>query len=155
MEKPFHLRKAELRDAPLIARFNAEMAAETEGRILDPVLTLAGAKALIKDPHKGFYLLAEAATGEEGVIGQLMITYEWSDWRAGCFWWIQSVYVVPALRKQGIFAALFRRVEELAHLGKDICGLRLYVERGNEQAKRIYEGLGMAPTSYLLYETEF
>lgn len=155
MEKPFLIRKAMLVDAPQVARFNLAMARESEGRSLDPGVALVGAKALIKDPHKGFYLLAEATVGERRLLGQLMITYEWSDWRAGCFWWIQSVYVSPDSREHGVFSALFRRVTELARQHKDTCGLRLYVERGNERAKMVYEGLGMAPTPYLLYETEF
>jgi GNAT superfamily N-acetyltransferase len=151
----FQIRKAVLADAPAIAANNAAMAAETENRVLDPRIALAGAKALIKDPHKGFYLLAERPAPDPRPLGQLMITFEWSDWRDGCFWWIQSVYVEPDCRQAGVFSALFRRAGELARARKDTCGLRLYVDCDNERAKMVYEGLGMAQTAYRLYELEF
>ncbi len=128
------------------------MALETEHTSLDRSRLRAGVEALLADPAKGFYLVAES-DGE--VVGQLMITYEWSDWRNGTFWWIQSVYVAPAHRGRGVFKALYRRVEELASQNGGVCGLRLYVERQNDRAKAVYEGLGMAATHYQMMEVDY
>jgi ribosomal protein S18 acetylase RimI-like enzyme len=89
------------------------------------------------------------------VVGQLLITYEWSDWRNGNFWWIQSVYVAAAHRQAGIFRSLFAQVQKLAQAQRDSCGLRLYVEKHNHRAQRAYERLGMAHTHYDIYETSF
>ena len=146
------IRKGELRDARLITAFNVAMAQETEHRQLDPERVLAGVKAILKDPHKGFFLLAER---NSRIVGQLMITFEWSDWRNGNFWWIQSVYVAPDQRGLGIFSDLYRHVGDLARLRKDVAGLRLYVEKNNDRARRIYENLGMSESFYALYELEF
>jgi ribosomal protein S18 acetylase RimI-like enzyme len=84
-----------------------------------------------------------------------MITYEWSDWRNGNFWWIQSVYVRPDARGRGVFRRLYQAVEEAARKSGESCGLRLYVEGENERAQRVYEGLGMKSTSYRFYEVDF
>jgi ribosomal protein S18 acetylase RimI-like enzyme len=147
------LRKAELRDAPAIASFNIRMAAETEGRELEPGVVLRGVKAVIKDPHKGFYLIAE--TKKNRVIGQLMVTTEWSDWRNRTFWWIQSVYVETEYRGRGVFTQLFRYLEEMSRFRKDVAGLRLYVEKHNRLARSIYESLNMVQTYYDMFEMEF
>jgi len=147
------LRKAEIRDVPAIASFNILMAAETEGKELEPGVVLRGVKAVIKDPHKGFYLVAE--TKEPRVIGQLMITYEWSDWRNRNFWWIQSVYVETEYRGRGVFIQLFRYLEEMARFRKDVAGLRLYVEKHNRRAREIYESLNLVQTYYDMHEMEF
>lgn len=146
------IRQATPGDAPLIAQYNAFMALETENRVLDQEILRNGVEAVLKDPALGLYYLAEA-NGK--VAGQLMITYEWSDWRNGTFWWIQSVYVREDYRMKGVFKALFRHVESEARSRKGVCGLRLYVEHGNEKAKQIYEKLGMARTDYQLYERDF
>jgi len=144
-----NIRKGELRDARIIANFNIAMARETEDKPLDPDTALLGVKALIKDPHKGFYLLAEHK-GE--IAGQLMVTPEWSDWRNKYFMWIQSVYVLEKFRKQGIYAALYYHLKEIAMDRKNVAGIRLYVEKNNTTAKRVYERLGMYDPGYNMYE---
>ena len=139
-------------DAPVIAEFNARLARETEHLELDPVPLRAGVEAVLSDPAKGIYWVAE--TGGE-VVGQLMITFEWSDWRNGVFWWIQSVYVRSDWRSRGVFKALYRHVEQMARSRNDVCGLRLYVERDNQRAQQTYQKLGMRPTPYDIYEVDF
>lgn len=146
------IRTARTADAPIIARFNREMALETEGRKLSPPRVLRGVKALLADRAKGTYFLAESV-GE--IIGQLLITYEWSDWRNGNFWWIQSVYVAPAWRGRGVFKALHTHIERLARRRKDVCGVRLYVDAHNTKAKEVYARLGLKATHYELWETDF
>ena len=146
------IRHAELADAPVIARFNAAMALETEHLELDRERLLRGVEAVLLDASKGFYLLAE----HEGVLaGQMMITYEWSDWRNAVFWWIQSVYVEPACRRKGAFRGLYRHALNQARALPDVCGLRLYVETANEGARRTYEALGMNPAAYDMFEVDF
>jgi GNAT superfamily N-acetyltransferase len=98
------------------------------------------------------YFVAEV---DGTVVGQLMVTYEWSDWRNGNFWWIQSVYVEREYRGKGVFKSLYDHVLSLARRQKDSCGLRLYVEKHNRRARKIYEDLGMKETDYLLYEIDF
>ena len=146
------IRNALPSDAETIARFNASMADETEHKKLDLALLLDGVNGLFDHPEYGFYILAESG-GE--TVGQLMITYEWSDWRNGVFWWIQSVYVKPEFRSRGVFTKLFDHISHKASTAGNVCGLRLYVERENEKAQRVYEKLGMKQTSYSLYETDF
>jgi GNAT superfamily N-acetyltransferase len=138
-------------DADTIVRFNVAMAAETEGIALKREIISAGVRGMFDDPSKGFYLIAELA-GKPA--GQLMITMEWSDWRDGYFWWIQSVYVDPGCRKRGVFTALFGRVRQDARKW-GACGIRLYVFRANARAKVTYESLGMKDRSYDLYEMLF
>lgn len=149
---PVSIRPARVTDAAIIARFNREMALETEQRKLSPQRVLRGVQALLSDPAKGTYYMAESG-GE--VVGQLLITYEWSDWRNGNFWWIQSVFVAPAHRGRGVFKALHAHVEQLARNRKDVCGLRLYVDAHNTQAKGVYARLGLKATHYELWETDF
>ncbi len=151
----FAIRRGEMRDAEAIARRNRAMARETEGRELDESVALQGVKALLKDPRKGFYLLAEGPGEAPAVVAQLMVTFEWSDWRARNFWWVQSVYVDPAWRGRRVFSALFRHLSEMARWHRDVAGLRLYVIRHNERARAVYETLGMVQTAYDLYELEF
>jgi GNAT superfamily N-acetyltransferase len=143
------LRKAELRDSAVIAGFNRAMALETEGKALIPELIMAGVQRLLNEPSLGFYLVAERA-GK--VVGCLMVTNEWSDWRNGLFWWIQSVYVEPAARRQGVYKRLYDFIRDLAQADPGICGFRLYVEKEYAVAQKTYEALGMAPTDYLIYE---
>lgn len=152
MSDKIKIRKAELRDVKIIAEFNARVAKETENKTLDPETALLGAKAIIKDPHKGFYLVAEMK-GE--IVGQLMVTNEWSDWRNKLFLWIQSVYVREDCRKQGIFSALFHYLKDMARYKKNVAGLRLYVEKSNDIAHKVYEELGMVIPSYDIYELIF
>ena len=135
-----------------IARFNAAMALETEHLALDAPRLLEGVRRLVEDPSRGFYLVAcEGAR----VVGQLMITYEWSDWRNGTFWWIQSVYVEPDYRGRGVFKALYGHIEGMARAAADVCGLRLYVEGENLRAQQVYERLGMRATPYQMFEVDF
>ncbi|MEZ5363248.1 MAG: GNAT family N-acetyltransferase [Bryobacterales bacterium] len=142
-----------LADPPtVLAAFNAAMALETEHLELDGERLRAGVAAVVADPAKGFYLVAE----EEGtVVGQLLITYEWSDWRNGVFWWVQSVYVRPESRGRGVYSTLYEDAVRRAREAGDVCGLRLYVERENRRAQRTYQKLGMRPTVYEMYETDF
>ena len=139
-------------DVPVIAEFNHRLAHETEHLTLDLPLVNLGVAAVLADPAKGSYWVAEAQ-GE--VIGQLMITFEWSDWRNGVFWWIQSVYVRQDWRARGVFKALYQHVEQLARSQNGVCGLRLYVEGDNQRAQETYRKLGMRPTPYDIYEVDF
>ncbi len=139
-------------DAPFIVSGNLCLALETEQRQLDPARVTAGVEALLKDPAKGIYFVAEAG-GQ--LAGQLLITREWSDWRNGDFWWIQSVYVLEQFRGGGIFRALFEHVHALARQRNDVCGLRLYVEASNSRAQAAYRRLGMTKTEYEMFETDF
>ena len=145
------IRKANDRDAMVIAEFNRLMADETEHKVLSTKILLRGVRALLKDVNKGIYFVAEV---DGIVVGQLMITYEWSDWRNGNFLWLQSVYVRKEFRNQGVFRALYRHVENLA-MKKNVCGLRLYVERENERAQKTYENMGMKKSVYEMFEKEF
>lgn len=146
------VREASVGDAPIIATFNVRMAAESESRRLDPRIVRSGVEHGLSRPEFCRYYVAE----HEGVVvGQLMITYEWSDWRDGVFWWIQSVYVEPEHRRRGVFRALFRHVERLARQGPDVCGLRLYVDEHNERAMATYAGLGMKPSGHRVYELDW
>jgi len=145
----FKIRKGEMRDAETLARYNVSMAKETENKELDFETVFQGVKAIMKDAHKGFYLVAEY---KNEIIGQLMVTPEWSDWRNKQFLWIQSVYVPEKYRKKGIFSALFHHLKEIAYLKKNIAGLRLYVEVNNKIAITTYEDLGMTNPGYNMYE---
>ena len=146
------IRNAAMTDAATIAGNNSFMAEETEGRTLDPDIIGPGVAALLADPGKGRYWVAESA-GQ--IVGQLMVTYEWSDWRNGRLWWIQSVYIAPDFRRQGVFSALYHHVESVAATEPDVCGLRLYVEDNNHRAQRTYEALGMVKPSYVVMESMF
>jgi len=139
-------------DAGAIAAFNREMARETEDRDLDPGTVAKGVAAIFAEPARGGYFVAER-DGE--VVGSLMLTREWSDWRNGEFWWIQSVYVRPGARRTGVFRALYADVIARARAAKRVCGVRLYVERENEIARRVYDAVGMTETSYRLFEVDF
>jgi GNAT superfamily N-acetyltransferase len=139
-------------DVSIIAEFNAAMAKETEGIELNRERLRKGVEALFADPSKGLYCIAES-NGK--IAGQLMITYEWSDWRNADFWWIQSVYVRPEYRKHGVFHALYRFIETTARTRGDVCGVRLYVDQSNERAQQTYKALGMKCSHYQMMEVEF
>jgi GNAT superfamily N-acetyltransferase len=146
---PMTIRAATLADAPVVVEFNCLLAQESEGKTLDAALLTPGVAAGLSDPHKGRYFIAE----EDGkVLGQVGVTYEWSDWRNGWMWWIQSVYVRPEARRRGIFRALFGHVEKTARADPEVIGLRLYVERENHVAQQTYERLGMIETGYFVLE---
>lgn len=146
------IRQATSKDASAIVRFNLLIAEETEHLHLDGERLHKGVQALLKDPSKGVYFLAES---DGNVVGQLMITYEWSDWRNGNFWWIQSVYVDRLHRGKGVFRSLYQHVYDLASRRADVCGLRLYVESRNKRARQAYEQLGMKKARYEMYEIDF
>ena len=146
------LRDARPQDLAFIVRGNSEMARETEGIALDPDLVGPGVQAVLQDPSLGRYFIAEA---DGTPVGQLLLTYEWSDWRNGVFWWIQSVFVEPAARRCGVFTALFSHVHQLATSCSEVCGLRLYVDRANRRAQRTYAHLGLHLTHYDVMETVF
>jgi len=143
------IRRGQPADAPVVAEFNRLMARETENRDLDAATVGAGVRAVLADPSRGTYFLAER-DGE--VVAQLMVTGEWSDWRNGWLWWIQSVYVRHDARRQGVFRALYEHVARTAREDSGVVGLRLYVERDNHAAQQTYLNLGMRMTSYEILE---
>jgi len=144
------VRQASISDLDTIVLFNRELAWESEGRELDETVLRVGVAALLADPDKGVYFVAEH-NGQ--VVGQLLITYEWSDWRNGWFWWLQSVYVHPDHRQRGVLRRLVDHVLELARTGnRQVIGLRLYVESGNRVAQEVYRRLGFQPTGYKVLE---
>lgn len=142
------IRLATSADAAVLVEFNAAMALETEGKNLLPEVIGAGVRGLLDNPVAGFYVLAET----ERAVAALMITKEWSDWRNGSFWWIQSVYVRPEARRQGVYRRLYSHVQEMAAKDPQVCGFRLYVERENSAAQAAYAALGMKETRYLVFE---
>jgi GNAT superfamily N-acetyltransferase len=139
-------------DLETIIDFNVAMALETEGKVLDQGALCTGVQALLADPGRGFYLVAEVGGR---VVGQLMITTEWSDWRNGYFWWIQSVYVSKDFRRRGVYRGLHDHIQTQALEQGDVCGIRLYVDRDNQVAQRVYKNLDMAHARYNLFEIEF
>jgi len=141
---------ANFEDARLLIEFNQAMALETEGKQLDPDVLRSGVEAVFSDEKKGFYVVAR--TSDNQIVGSLMITFEWSDWRGKWFWWIQSVYILPDFRGRGIYRRLYEFVKETARERQDVYGFRLYVERENLNAQNVYEKLGMNSSHYLMYE---
>jgi ribosomal protein S18 acetylase RimI-like enzyme len=119
---------------------------------LSPEVINRGVETLLADQSKGRYWVAQA---DSRVVGQIMVTYEWSDWRNGMIWWIQSVYVHGDYRRSGVFSALYRHVESLARRDPQVSGIRLYVERDNARARRTYESLGMDMTDYRVMQSMF
>lgn len=142
-----HIRAATPADEPVVAAFNAALAWESEGKKLHEPTLAAGVRALLADPHKGFYTVAERG-GE--VVGQVLITFEWSDWRNGWYWWIQSVYVREDARREGVFRALFDHLKAKAEADPTVIGLRLYVENDNRRAHGVYAAMGMTVEPYFL-----
>lgn len=142
------VRPAQRGDIALIAEWNAAMAWETEHKRLDPQVLLRGVMAVLDEPRRGFYLVAER---DGHAAGCLMVTYEWSDWRNGDFWWIQSVYVAAEARRSGVFRALYRDVAQRATQSGTV-GIRLYVETENVRAQNTYRELGMEQCHYFMYE---
>ena len=146
---PIAVREATLADADVVVEFNRLLALESEGKTLDANLLAPGVRAGLADPVKGRYFLAEA----DGVIlGQMGVTFEWSDWRNGWFWWIQSVYVRAEARRRGIFRAIFEHIQEAARNGPEVIGLRLYVDDANRAAQETYQRMGLGRTSYFVLE---
>lgn len=153
MAEHWQVRAATVDDLPSLVQFNCDMARETEGRELDPDRVLSGLAQLLHNPALGRALVITDADGT--LAGCMAVTTEWSDWRNGQFWWIQSVYVVPACRRRGVFSALYGYIEAEARRDPSVCGLRLYVERDNVDAQATYLHLGMIETQYKLYEVDF
>ncbi len=149
MNEEIIIRIAKSSDIESLIAFNQAMALETEGKQLDPAILSAGVGAVFADEKKGFYVVAES---ENNIIGGLMVTYEWSDWRNAWFWWIQSVYILPAARGKKIYSRLYDFVKEKAEAEGSVCGFRLYVETENSHAQRVYEKVGMESSHYLMYE---
>ncbi len=160
-----HIRRATLDDARTLAEFNRSMALETENLKLRPAVLVSGVTAVLENPARGFYLVAEHATehatehaienatadAHPVTLASLLVTTEWSDWRNGEFWWLQSVYVVREWRRRGIYRALYRHVQQLAAQAQNVCGFRLYVERDNQVAQKTYAALGMSETGYKMF----
>jgi ribosomal protein S18 acetylase RimI-like enzyme len=143
------IRLAENSDIARLVEFNQAMALETEGKNLDSQILQSGVSQVFDDDKKGFYVVAE---DNAEIIGGLMITFEWSDWRSAWFWWIQSVYILPDYRGRGIYRRLYNFVKEFAQEKENVCGFRLYVEKENTSAQKVYENLGMEASHYLMYE---
>ena len=144
-----NIRIAKAEDAPDLVEFNQAMALETEGKRLETEVLQSGVTAVLNDKNKGLYVVAE---DENKIVGGLMVTFEWSDWRDNWFWWIQSVYILPEARGKKIYSCLYDFVKEKARDSGDVCGFRLYVEKENTNARKVYEKLGMEASHYLMYE---
>ena len=157
----YRIRAAEPADAALLSRWAQAMAMETEHRRLDASIVDAGVAAGIADASKARYFIAmqdAPVAGRETIgsaIGTLMLTREWSDWRNGDWWWIQSVYVVPDRRGLGVFRAMHDHIFLKAKADPRVCGIRLYVERENRKAQAVYHRVGLNPSAYTVYEQDF
>ena len=145
------VRSAAAADLDVLIEFGARMALETEGVTLDPEDHREGVRRCLEDAARGSYFLAEI---NSAVVGTLMVTREWSDWRSAWMWWIQSVYVSPDARGAGVYRALHADVLDRARDAGDVSGVRLYVEGENHGAQKVYEAVGMSQSHYLLYEVE-
>lgn len=143
------IRKATIADAEVIARYQVFMADETEGMKLDYEVVLRGVSSAMKDSWKGFYLVSEI---DEKIVGCLMVTLEWSDWRAKIIFWIQSLYVEPEFRRRGIFKAMYSYLKQEIAVRDDVAGIRLYVDKSNVRAQDVYNALGMNGEHYQLFE---
>ena len=146
------IRAARREDVPALVEFNLAMARETEGKALDRERLARGVAAVFEDARRGFYLVA---TDDEHVVGGLMVTYEWSDWRDGDWWWIQSVFVRETHRRLGVYRSLHAEVVARARTAMNVVGIRLYVERSNHRAQQTYRALGMEETPYQMFEQPF
>lgn len=146
------VREATRAHIDFLVECNAAMALETERKMLDREVLALGVAAVFDNPRRGFYLIAQH-DGES--VGCLLITFEWSDWRAGDWWWFQSVYVKPEARRGGVFRALYAEVERRARAASDVIGLRLYVERDNARAQQTYASLGMQEEPYKMFACGF
>ena len=141
------IRPATPADAEVVADFNARLARESEGKTLDPAVLRRGVGRVLADGRKGFYTVA---VGGGEVVGQASVTFEWSDWRDGWYWWLQSVYVRADWRRRGVFRLIFQHIRERAEADPDVIGIRLYVETENAAAQRTYADLGLTEEPYKL-----
>ena len=144
------IRNATREDVAFLADCNIAMAWESEQKALSREVLTRGIVAVFDHPERGFYVVAER-DGKRA--GSLLITHEWSDWRNGGWWWIQSVYVMPDARRSGVFTTMYREIELRARATSGVIGLRLYVEKENTGAQSTYAALGMEPAPYSLYQT--
>ena len=149
MKDKITIRRAISNDLGTIVAFNQAMALETENRQLPEAIIQAGVEGLFYSPQYGFYMVA---CNQDQVVGSLLVTFEWSDWRNGIIWWIQSVYIKSQWRRQGIYRLLYEHVKALASVQGSVRGFRLYVEKENRIAQQTYANLGMQESGYLLYE---
>jgi GNAT superfamily N-acetyltransferase len=149
MRRMLDIHHATLADGPTIVEFQLAMALESEGVILDRDTLTAGVAAVLDGRADAVYWVAV----EDGAIkGMLMAVPEWSDWRNGTVLWVHSVFVRPYARRRGVFTAMYRHLRDLVERSPELMGLRLYVDKQNEAAKRVYESLGMSREHYELYE---
>jgi len=148
------IRDAVIDDASTIVDFQIRMARETENLELDRAICSAGVRAVFADPARGRYLVAEETreASARHIIGSLMITSEWSDWRNGAVWWIQSVYVIPTARGQGVYRRMYEHIRQQVLASDNVRGLRLYVDLRNDAAQQVYRRLGMNGDHYTLFE---
>ena len=135
-------------DIEAIVRFQADMAMESEGTMLDMDRLTLGVTSAINDEQKGTYLVARA---NDTPIGSLMVTREWSDWNNMWYWWIQSVYVMPEYRNQGVYRAMYATLKDMAK-ENGVSQVRLYADRTNHSAQQVYRRLGMTESHYLMFE---
>ena len=150
MPSEINIREANKGDLAILVHNNQALAEETEALLLDKDVLREGIEQALKREECHYFV---AVIGEK-VVGQTMITYEWSDWRNGIIWWIQSVYVLPAHRKQGIFRVLFKHIENLAKVNPQVKALRLYVMHNNNAGQDTYQSLGMNDSGYIVFEKE-
>ena len=146
---PLNIRRATAADVPTLVEFNRRLALETEHKTLDVAVLTDGVAAGLADPLKARYFVAEE---DSQVVGQLMLTTEWSDWRNGWVWWIQSVYVHPDARRKGVFRALYEHINQAAVADPQVVAIRLYMERDNHVAQQTYLSLGMTLSPYVVLE---
>lgn len=142
------IRQAQLQDLTTLVRFNQALVEEARGKKLDSQILTQGVQAVLNDPHRGFYTVVEVAGR---VVAATLITFEWSDFRNAWFWWLQDVYVEPSHRQQGIFRLLYQYLKTQAQIA-EVCGLRLYVYKGNTKAQEVYSRLGMVESDSLMFE---
>jgi GNAT superfamily N-acetyltransferase len=149
VEENIQIRQAGAADVETIASFQCRLATESENITLDIETVRKGVRAVVNNPNRGRYWLAEV---DGQTVACLMILYEWSDWRNAAVWWIHSLYVLPEFRRRGVLKALYGRLRSLVEADPSLCGLRLYVEKDNRTAMAAYEALGMDGRHYKLYE---
>ena len=146
-----NIRVAHREDIDALVEFNHAMAIETEGLRLDRDTLRRGVEAVFADEEKGFYVVSVLG---DAIVGGLMVTYEWSDWRNAWFWWIQSVFIKPEARGQKLYRQMYEFVKRSASDADNVCGFRLYVENDNFHAQKVYDAVGMHASHYLMYEEE-
>ena len=147
---PINIREANSNDLLILVNNNQALAQETEALELNKNILREGIKQALKRRECHYFV----AMMDGNVVGQSMITYEWSDWRNGIIWWIQSVYVHPNYRKQGVFRSLFLHIENLARSNPQVKAIRLYVMSNNNTGQSTYKKLGMDDSGYIVFEKE-